>query len=615
MSTYEGHPHVRRRTLSGPPSVVLDAEGDLVVDVERRTAGRQLLVGMVGEHARLAILASLAVVTSAAAVVSIPFLAGHAVGDLVTSRGLRGPVICFILILVAAFVDYAMQNSAQRLVGVVAETSVRDLRTRLFGHLFDQPLAYFERIRSGRVISRMTSDIDAIYELFGQAAITVVSNLVVVVAILGVMFWKNVVLALTVLAVVPMILVATIAFARSSGAAYQRVRERVAVVISSMTESITGVKVVQAFAREPLVAGAFRRVNLDYRDANAETVRLMSLYGPGIELIGQLAVVLVLLVGGHLAIASGHPATYVGTLTAFVLYLRLIFDPLQELSQYYNSWQAAKAGAVQIAAVLDTSTTLPDPASPVPLPPGSGEVRFEQVSFGYAAKLVLRDVDLVIPGGTTLALVGSTGAGKSTIAKLAARFYDPTAGAVTLDGVDLRDIAGAELRRAVAVVPQEPYLFDGSIADNIRLGRPEATDDEVAAAAAAVGIDDVIRELPDGYATDLRGRGARLSAGHRQLISFARALIADPRLLVLDEATSSLDLPSERLVQRALDRLLDGRTAIVIAHRFSSLEIADHVAVVADGAVVETGARSELLSGPTRFARMHEEWLATFSVA
>jgi ABC-type multidrug transport system fused ATPase/permease subunit len=337
----------------------------------------------------------------------------------------------------------------------------------------------------------------------------------------------------------------------------------------------------------------------------------MSFFAPGIELIGQLAVVLVLIVGGYRALGSDDPAGYVGVITAFVLYLRLIFDPLQELSQYYNSWQAAKAGAVQIAGVLDTSSTMPEPVTPVPLPTGSGEVRFEAVSFGYGGPRVLHDVDLTLPAGSTLALVGATGAGKSTIAKLASRLYDPVEGRVTLDGVDLRDIAAAELRGAIAVVPQEPYLFDGTIADNIRFGRMTANDDEVVAAATAVGLAPVIAALPDGYETDLRGRGARLSGGHRQLLSFARALVANPRLLVLDEATSSLDLPSERLVQRALATLLSGRTAIVIAHRFSSLEIADHVAVVEEGRLVETGTRDELLNTPSRFGRMHVEWLRT----
>ncbi|MFL6239724.1 MAG: ABC transporter ATP-binding protein [Actinomycetes bacterium] len=593
-------------------TVATTADGELVVDDTRRRAGHRLITGMAGDQKRRLWTATVAVIVSTGAVVTMPALVKIGIDDMLGRKRVWFLLVVLAVFIALACVDYAMQFFAQRLVGLAAETSVRDLRVGLFSHIMSQPLGFFERMRSGRVISRMTSDIDAIYQLFGQAVIAIASNVLLVLGILSYMFVLDWVLALTVCAVVPVLGFATVLFARASGSAYQNVRERVAVVISSMTETLTGVKVVQAFAREPLVKQEFGRINREYRDANAETVRLMSLYGPGVELIGQLAVVLVLLVGSYRALASDNPAAYVGTITAFVLYLRQIFDPLQELSQYYNSWQQASAGAIQIAGVLETSTTLPEPVVPVPLPPGSGEMRLETVSFGYGAKLVLTEVDLVVPGGSTLALVGATGAGKSTIAKLAARFYDPTAGRVTLDGVDLRSIASPELRRAIAVVPQEPYLFDGSIADNIRLGRPEATDGEVADAAAAVGLDHVIAGLPDGFATDMRGRGARLSAGHRQLISFARALIADPRLLILDEATSSLDLPSERLVQQALATVLAGRTAIVIAHRFSSLEIADQVAVVAGGEVVEAGPRMALLSQDSRFARMHDEWLRTF---
>jgi ATP-binding cassette subfamily B protein len=593
-------------------SVATTSDGELVVDDARRRAGRELITGMAGEQKRRLWSASACVVVSTAAVVTMPALVKVGIDDVIGSKRLWFLLVVLAVFVVLACLDYAMQFFAQRLVGLAAETSVRDLRVGLFSHIMSQPLGFFERMRSGRVISRMTSDIDALYQLFGQAVIAITSNVLLVIGILSYMFVLDWVLALTVCAVLPVLALATVQFARASGSAYQRVRERVAAVISSMTETLTGVKVVQAFAREPLMHQEFGRVNRAYRDANAETVRLMSLYGPGVELIGQLAVVLVLLVGSYRALNSGHPAAYVGTITAFVLYLRQVFDPLQELSQYYNSWQSASAGAIQIAGVLDTSTTLPEPVTPTPLPAGPGEMRLEQVSFGYGASTVLSEVDLVVPGGATLALVGATGAGKSTIAKLAARFYDPTAGRVTLDGVDLRDVGPVDLRRAIAVVPQEPYLFDGSIADNIRLGRPEATADEVVAAAAAVGLDAVIDQLPDGYETDMRGRGARLSAGHRQLISFARALIADPRLLILDEATSALDLPSERLVQQALASVLSGRTAIVIAHRFSSLEIADHVAVVAGGKVVESGSRVALLSERSRFAQMHEEWLRTF---
>jgi ABC-type multidrug transport system fused ATPase/permease subunit len=454
----------------------------------------------------------------------------------------------------------------------------------------------------------MTSDVDALYELLGQAAVAVVSNVLLLLGIGITMAILDPVLALVALAVVPLLVLATMLFRKRSAKAYQNVRERVAGVIVTMAEALTGVRVVQAFARESQTKDQFAQVNDAHRRANAETVTLMSLYGPGVEMIGQVAIVLVLLVGGYRAIGSTHPTAYVGTLTAFVLYLRQFFEPLQELSQFYNSWQAATAGAVQVAAVLDTTSTVPPPAEPVSLPAGNGDIRLEHVHFGYRDAEVLHDVDLVIPGGQTLALVGATGAGKSTIAKLLARFYDPTSGTVKLDGTDLRLLADAELRRAVAVVPQEPFLFTGSVRDNIALGRPEATDEEVEAAAWAVGAHPFIASMPDGYATDVRSRGARLSAGQRQLLSFARAWLVQPRLLILDEATSALDLPSERLVQRALRTILADRTALIIAHRLSTVEIADRVLVLEAGRVVEDGPPAELIGGDGRYAAMHRQW-------
>jgi ABC-type multidrug transport system fused ATPase/permease subunit len=595
------------------PQEVPEEDRALLVDDERRRSGRELVRSLLRPYTRQVVLASLSVIASTAAVLAMPLFVkmgiDHGVGD----RDVGAVIASLIGFLLAAGVDFAGQGLSFRYVGRVAESAIYDLRVRLFTHISSLPLAFFERMKSGRVIARMTSDIDALYELLGQAAVAVVSNLLLLVGIGVTMFILDPVLALVALAVVPLLVLATLVFRKRSTRAYQNVRERVAGVIVTMAEALTGVRVVQAFARERQTRRQFAEVNDAHRRANAETVTLMSLYGPGVELIGQVAVVLVLLVGGYRALGRSDATAYVGTLTAFVLYLRQFFEPLQELSQFYNSWQAATAGAIQVAAVLDTTSTVPSPASPVPLPDGNGEVRFDHVTFGYREAEVLHDVDLLIPGGQTLALVGATGAGKSTIAKLVARFYDPTTGAVTLDGVDLRDVADEELRRAVAVVPQEPFLFTGTVRDNIALGRPEATDEEVEAAAWAVGAHPFVAALPEGYATDVRSRGARLSAGQRQLLSFARAWLVQPRLLILDEATSALDLPSERLVQRALRALLADRTAVVIAHRFSSLEIADRVAVVDGGRIVETGARAELLARPSRFRTMHEAWLASVS--
>ena len=599
--------------------MTIDVAGgrELVVDDARRQAGRALLRGLVGEHRGRALGAVAAVLTSTAALLVMPLMVKHGI-DVTVKQHRFGPLaVALGFFLFAALADYAAQLVAQRLVGQIAETSTRDLRVRLFTHVMSQPLAFFERLRTGRVVARLTSDLDALYELLGQAAVAVIGNLLLLVGIATVMIALDWVLALAVLAIGPLLIVLTTQFGLRARDAYQQVRERVGAVITAMTEVITGVRVVQAFARERRSRHDFAQVNEAYRDANAETVMLMSVFGPGVEMIGQIAIVLVLVVGGTRALHTHDPALYVGTLTAFVLYLRSFFDPLQELSQFYNSWHAATAAAVQVAGVLDTQTTVPEPATPIALPIGRGEVRLSAVSFAYGPDLpeVLHDIDLVVPGGTTLALVGPTGAGKSTIAKLAARFYDPIGGSVTLDGVDVRDVAGSELRRAIAVVTQEPFLFAGSVADNVRVGRPDANDDEVEAACRAVGVHDVVAGLPEGYATDVSRRGARLSAGQRQLLAFARVWLADPRVLVLDEATSALDLPSERLVQRALGELLAGRTAIVIAHRYSSLEIADAVAVVEGGRIVEHGRRTALLRGDTRFAALHRDWLISLGIA
>jgi ABC-type multidrug transport system fused ATPase/permease subunit len=410
---------------------------------------------------------------------------------------------------------------------------------------------------------------------------------------------------------------ATWLFKDRSELAYRAVRENIALVLVHLAESLTGIRVVQAFSREPLSQAQFEDVNSQHLRANAETVRLMSLYGPSVELLGQLCLVLVLLVGGFRALDG---QITVGVLAAFLLYLRQFFDPLQELSEFFNSLQAANAGLEKIAGVLEATSTVPEAptARALAAPAVSGsvvgaEVRLDRVTFSYARDPVLHEVDLVVAPGETLALVGATGAGKSTIAKLVARFYDPTQGRVLVDGCDLREVTTASLRAAVAVVPQEAFLFSGSVHDNIALGRAGVTRPQVEAAALAVGAHGFIVELPDGYDTEVDRGGARLSGGQRQLISFARAWISDPRILILDEATSSLDLRSERQIQRALAELLADRTAIVIAHRLSSIEVADRVAVVEGGRIVELGTPGELLALDGRFRLLHERWERTLA--
>jgi len=606
-----------------------DAAGSLLVvvdedDVERaadpalRRARRRLLGEMLRPHRGPLAAASVCVVVSTAAVVSLPYLVGRGIDSGVASHDTAALAVVLGLFAVAAAVDAVTQRLAQLLVGDVAERSIYDLRLRLWRHLQSLSIDWFEHQKTGRVISRATTDVDAVYELFSQAALTVVSALLTMATIAVVLVVLDPVLGAVVLLVIPVLIGASWLFKQRSERAYRAVRERIAVVLVRFSETLTGIRVIQASSREGRNEAQFSRANREHLAANAETVRLMSVYGPSVEMLGQLGVVLVVLVGGYLA-ADG--AMSVGTLATFLLYVRQFFDPLQQLSEFFNSWQKANSGLEKIAGVLEADSSVPEPVAGVglaPPPPRHGvtpaagaEVRLERVTFAYRREAVLHEVDLVVAPGETLALVGATGAGKSTIAKLVARFYDPTAGRVLVDGHDLREVRTSSLRAAVAIVPQEAFLFSGTVHDNIALGRPGVTRADVEAAARAVGAHPFIDALPSGYDTDVDRRGARLSGGQRQLISFARAWVGNPRVLILDEATSALDLRSERLIQRALSELLADRTAIVIAHRLSSIEVADRVAVVEGGRIVELGTPAELLAVDSRFRELHERWMAS----
>lgn len=585
-----------------------DDAAEAVGDPALRAARRRLLRETLRPHTARLVLAAGCVVVSTAGMLAMPWLVKRAIDDGIAPGDRRALGLALVGFLAAAVADTAAQRAALRLVGGVAERAVFDLRTRLWRHVCGLSIDFFERQRAGRVISRVTTDVEAVYELFSQAALTVVASLLLMGGIAVALALLDPVLAVITLLTVPVLVAATQVFKIHSERAYRRVREKIALVLVHLAETLTGMRVVQAYTREPLNLARFEDVNRQHREANSETVRLMSVYGPGVELLGQFAVVLVLLVGGLRALDG---AITVGVLTAFILYLRQFFDPLQELSQFFNAFQAANAGLEKIAGVLATTSTVPERPGARSLDAPRGEVRFEHVTFAYRDAPVLRDVDLTIAPGETLALVGPTGAGKSTIAKLIARFYDPTEGRVLLDGTDLRDLSLASLRRAVAIVPQEPFLFAGSVHDNIALGRPGAGRADVEAAARAVGAHDFIAQLPEGYDTPVTKRGARLSSGQRQLVSFARAWLAEPAVLILDEATSALDLPTERVIQRAIRGLLAGRTAVVIAHRLSSVEVADRIAVIEAGRIVELGTREELLAREGPFRALHDHWRAT----
>jgi ATP-binding cassette, subfamily B, bacterial len=401
-------------------------------------------------------------------------------------------------------------------------------------------------------------------------------------------------------------------FRKQSALAYRRTRETVAVVIVHFVETVNGMRAVQAFRRQDRNQEIFDKIDDDYRAANERAFRLVGVFMPGIKIIGNITLAVVLLYGAHRAFNGDIT---VGVLAAFLLYLRQFFDPMQDVSQFYNTFQSASAALEKLAGVLREQPGVPDPEEPLTLESSQGELHFDHVQFSYVEdRTVLPDLELTVPAGQTLALVGTTGAGKTTLAKLATRFYDPTGGRVLLDGIDLRDLTSDNLREAVVMVTQENYLFSGTIADNIRFGRPEATMEEIEQATRALGAHDFIMALPQGYETDVANRGGRLSAGQRQLVAFARAFLADPAVLILDEATSSLDIPSERLVQKALHTVLAGRTAVIIAHRLSTVEIADRVIVMEHGRIVEDGTPADLVSGGSgRYSDLHDAWLESLA--
>ncbi len=511
--------------------------------------------------------------------------------------------IAFAVSIIAAYLG---KRGFLTLSGTVGQAILFELRKRVFNHFQSLSIGFHERYTSGRVVARLTSDMDSISELMDggiEDLVLSVISVVSVATILLILDWK---LALVTLVSFPFLIWLSRWFQQASARAYRRTRETVALVIVQFVESMGGIRAVQTFRREGRNQEIFEAVNGDYQRANTKAFQLIAVFSPMIKVIGNVTIAVVLTYGGYRAL---HGETEVGVLAAFLLYLRRFFEPMQDLSMFYNSLQSASAALEKLAGVLSEKPAVPEPVTPTPMRASAGDISFEGTTFAYRAdRLVLPALNLHIPAGQTLALVGATGAGKSTIAKLVARFYDPTDGVVKIDGVDVRQLSDDDLRRAVVMVAQENFLFSGTIADNIRFGKPEATDDEVRAAARAIGADTFIDALPNGYQTDVRKRGGRLSAGQRQLVAFARAFLADPAVLILDEATSSLDIPSERLVQHALRTILRSRTAIVIAHRLSTVEIADRVLVLDGGRIVEDGTPADLIVHGGRYANLHQQW-------
>ena len=550
----------------------------------------------------------ISLLTATMAALAPPYLAKYALDDALHGHtGARLELVVGIFIA-AGLASWGMTYVETYMTGWVGERILADLRNQLFGHLQRLSLGFYERNRAGVIISRLTNDVEAIDQLVTDGVTTLVQSTLTLggtAVLLFVLDWR---LALATCAVIPLMSVATMIFRKHSARAYAAVRERLGLVTATLAEDIAGMRIVQAFTREQAAYDNFREVALRYRESNMQTVVLNGVYFPVVDLLSTVALAVVLGYGGHLY--YDHSIS-LGTLFAFMLYVQNFFDPVQQLSQLYNTFLSATAALDKIIGVLDQQPEVQDRPGAHDLPAISGDVRFENVRFAYGrGDEVLHGLDLDVPAGTTVALVGHTGAGKSTIAKLLARFYEPTSGRITIDGHDLNDVTQRSLRAQLGVVPQEGFLFAGTVAENIAFARPDGPADEIVRAAQLVGAHEFILRLEDGYETQLGERGSRLSLGQRQLVAFARALLADPRILVLDEATSSVDIGTERKIEEALRILLADRTAFVIAHRLSTIRDADLIVVLEHGKIVEQGSHEELLANRGLYTSLYGDWAA-----
>jgi ATP-binding cassette, subfamily B, bacterial len=583
-----------------------------------RRRSRRLLANLLRPHRRSLALIAIAILVFNLAVLAGPWLVGVGIDKVPALVATKNPVPIIIVVIefcVTVVVQAGANSWFISAIGLMGGQVVLELRQRLFRHFLRLPVAFHERYTSGRVISRQVSDIDSISEMFDEGLDSLVSAAFSMIFIGTGMLLLDWQLGLSVLVGFVPLAWLSAWFRRESAVAYRRTRETIALVIVHFVETFNGIRAVQSFRREPRNDEIFGELNADYGQANKRSMQLVALFFPGVTLVGNLAIGVVLLYGGVRVIDH---QMQVGVLVTFLLYLRRFFEPLQDVSQFYSTFQSAAAALEKLSGVLDEAPAVPEPVDPVPLPDRDEsqrgrELRMAKIRFAYRDAIVLPGLDLAIPAGQKVALVGATGAGKTTIARLLARFYDPGEGQVMLDGVDLRNLADNELRREIVLITQENFLFSATIAENIALGKPTASRAEIAAAAQAVGAADFIAELPDGYDTQAGKRGGRLSAGQRQLISFARAFIAAPSVLLLDEATSLLDLPSERIVQQALQTVLAGRTAVIIAHRLSTVRIADRVLVLADGQIIEDGHPDDLMSSGGEYSDLHQRWLESLA--
>jgi ABC-type multidrug transport system fused ATPase/permease subunit len=590
----------------------------------RGTRGRNLrgLLGLLRPYRVRAALTVVALVLGTAAALAPPLLARAAIDDGIQRHDFAKLVLVVVAFMAAALLVWVMTYAQTFLVGWVGQRVLADLRIRIFKHLQTLPIGFYESRPAGVLISRITNDVEALDSLVTDSVVTLFQSGLTLIGTVGILLYLDVKLALITFCVLPLVLAGSLWFRIVSAGAFRRTRETIGSITAYLQETLSGIRVVRSFAQEPAHERQFVALNEDNRDANMTTVKLNAAYFPSVEMLSGLAVGAIVLYGGLQAI-EGHIS--IGTIVAFVAALSNLFEPIQQLSQLYATYQSGMAALEKIFQLLDVKPDLEDRADAIELPRIKGEVDFDDVTFAYQRRrgedeggeqvLALDHISLQIPPGQTVALVGATGAGKSTMAKLIARFYDPTTGAILVDGHDLREVSSRSLRSQMGIVPQEAFLFSGSVAENIAFGRPDAGAQQIRAAAAAVGAEEFIAELPSGYDTEIGERGTQLSAGQRQLIAFARALIADPRILVLDEATSNVDLHSEARIEQGLRRLLAGRTSIVIAHRLSTIRQAGRIVVLEHGQIAEQGTHDELIAAEGRYYELYRDWAAQAAAA
>jgi ABC-type multidrug transport system fused ATPase/permease subunit len=587
-----------------------DREISRATTIRLKEDSRKLLGELLRPYQKLIWLLVVIVIVENAARLAVPYLVhlgiDNGIPPILAGHGSQQLITIVIAVLFSALLQaWARQIFLMR-SGRLGQTILLGLRKRVFDHFQRLSPAFHDRFTSGRVISRLTSDVQVIDEMLASGFDSLVTAVLTLVGTSIILLTLDLKLGLLALLSFPALLLLTAWFRKRSAVVYRQTREAVVLVIVHFVESMTGIRAVQAFRREPRNEEIFHGVNDRYRKANLEAFRLNAVFMPAIKGVGNITIVAILTYGGYQAY---HGHVTVGVLTAFLLYLRQFFEPLQDITQFYNTFLSASAALEKLSGVLNETPDVPEPIEPAKPGKARGHLELRNVRFEYVDGVpVLPGLQLDVPAGQTLALVGTTGAGKTTIAKLVARFYDPTGGHLLLDGVDLRDLDEDDLRERVVMVTQENFLFTGTVADNIRFGKPDATMAEVVEAAKVIGAHDFISALPNGYETAVEKRGSRLSAGQRQLVAFARAFLADPAVLILDEATSSLDIPSERLIQRALRTILADRTAIVIAHRLSTVETADRVLVLEHGRIIEDGAPDDLATLDGHYAGLHKAW-------